>query len=85
MGVAKVNGLIPLLRKSDYPGYEDAGINSITRANDRMKDQYISKYGVARFVPQTILDVFDARKTIGTSIVYDKAVTPVELGEQVAD
>ena len=49
MEVTKANGLIALLRKSGYPGYEDAGINSIARVNHRMKEQYISKYGVARF------------------------------------
>ena len=54
--------LIKLLRSSGYPGYEDKGVNAERDVNRRMKEQYQDKYGEAKFIPDEIFRIVDARK-----------------------
>ena len=70
--------LIKLLRSSGHPGYEDKGVNAERDVNKRMKEQYQDKYGEAKFIPDEIFRIVDARKLKGESIVSDKLATPPE-------
>ena len=70
--------LIKILRSSGYPGYEDKGVNAQSEVDKRMKDQYESKYGTSKFIPDAIYQIVDVRKLKGQSIVTDKVATPPE-------
>ena len=70
--------LIKILRSSGYPGYEDTGVNAQSEVEQRMKDQYVDKYGSAKFIPDAVYQIVDVRKLSGPSIVSDKVSTPPE-------
>ena len=79
--------LMDITRRSGYPGYDNAGVNSVDRVASRLQERYSQKYGEkygdAKFTPQAVQDAVRQLDKSKTSIVQDKVATPPEAANDV--
>ena len=81
--------LMDIMRRSGYPGYDNAGVNSVDRVASRLQERYSQKYGEkygdAKFMPQAVQDAVRQLEKSKTSIVQDKVATPPEAANDVEE
>eukprot|EP00973_Karenia_brevis_P093968 12420082-Karenia_brevis.AAC.1 len=63
-----LDGLVAILRKTGYPGYEENGMNSEAKVREKVAELYREKTGEAKFIPESIKSAVETESAKVTSL-----------------